>query len=69
MPDVEYRDDAVALVNGVDNPVDVRLSPIKQVPQAVVFGDDRRSRRVLIETANPLNQSRACAESSALMVR
>ena len=57
MTDVEYRDDAVALVNGVNNPVHVRRSSIKQVPQAVVFGDDRRSRRVLIETENRFLQS------------
>jgi hypothetical protein len=57
MADVEYRADAIALVNSVDNPIDVRLSTIKQVPEAATFGDDRRSRRVLIETENRFLQS------------
>ncbi len=49
MADVQHRDDAITLIDRIDYPVDVLPAPIKQMTEAIVFGNDRTTGRVLIE--------------------
>ena len=49
MADVQHRDDAITLIDQLDYPVDVLPAPKKQMTEAIVFGNDRATGRVLIE--------------------
>ena len=59
---MQHRDDAVALVDRVDDPVAISLAPIKQLAKIAAFGNGRASGREFVEAQNRLlNPVEPCA--------